>query len=176
MLPWLLCDHRLKHHIHLQDFVSFPTKPKRLESQGCNGGILGHNFISFNPECSAWISLFQPPQPDSYDRTINTYFYRVCVVLYLYFIFQFKVRNQLCRLNFFPLSKLQGLVKRETRFTSKSPANEIMSKIEETAKPLGFNVHKRNYKVVYSSCALHLDMLLIVTLVCLLELAKEIKI
>lgn len=51
-----------------------------------------------------------------------------------------------------------------------------MSKIEETAKPLGFNVHKRNYKVVYSSCALHLDMLLIVTLVCLLELAKEIKI
>ncbi|KAM3698852.1 hypothetical protein ACJW31_06G217900 [Castanea mollissima] len=40
-----------------------------------------------------------------------------------------------------------GLVKRETRFTSQSPANEIMSKIEETAKPLGFNVHKRNYKM-----------------------------
>ncbi|KAL2478616.1 CBL-interacting serine/threonine-protein kinase 9 [Forsythia ovata] len=40
-----------------------------------------------------------------------------------------------------------GLVKRETRFTSKCPANEIMSKIEEAAKPLGFNVHKRNYKM-----------------------------
>ncbi|KAF5451808.1 hypothetical protein F2P56_026877 [Juglans regia] len=40
----------------------------------------------------------------------------------------------------------EGLVKRETRFTSQHPANEIMSKIEEAAKPLGFNVHKRNYK------------------------------
>jgi hypothetical protein len=39
-------------------------------------------------------------------------------------------------------------VKRETRFTSQCPANEIMSKIEETAKPLGFNVNKRNYKVM----------------------------
>lgn len=43
---------------------------------------------------------------------------------------------------------MQGLVKRETCFTSKCPANEIMSKIEETAKPMGFNVHKRNYKVL----------------------------
>ncbi|KAL7121661.1 hypothetical protein ACP275_02G194300 [Erythranthe tilingii] len=41
----------------------------------------------------------------------------------------------------------QGLVKRETSFTSKHPPNEIMSKIEEAAKPLGFNVHKRNYKM-----------------------------
>lgn len=40
-----------------------------------------------------------------------------------------------------------GLVKRETRFTSQCPANEIMSKIEETAKPLGFNVRKQNYKM-----------------------------
>ncbi|KVH97330.1 NAF domain-containing protein [Cynara cardunculus var. scolymus] len=40
----------------------------------------------------------------------------------------------------------KGFVKRETSFASKSPANEIMSKIEEAAKPLGFNVHKRNYK------------------------------
>lgn len=40
-------------------------------------------------------------------------------------------------------------MKRETRFTSQSPANEIMSKIEETAKPLGFNVHKKNYKVTF---------------------------
>lgn len=39
------------------------------------------------------------------------------------------------------------MVKRETRFTSQCPANEIMSKIEETAKPLGFNVRKHNYKV-----------------------------
>ncbi|KAK6158942.1 hypothetical protein DH2020_006256 [Rehmannia glutinosa] len=43
--------------------------------------------------------------------------------------------------------KQMGLVKRETSFTSKCPANEIMSKIEEAAKPLGFNVHKRNYKM-----------------------------
>lgn len=39
-------------------------------------------------------------------------------------------------------------MKRETRFASHTPANEIMSKIEETAKPLGFNVDKRNYKVI----------------------------
>nr|GMD64873.1 CBL-interacting serine/threonine-protein kinase 9 isoform X2 [Ipomoea batatas] len=43
--------------------------------------------------------------------------------------------------------KQMNLVKRETCFTSKCPANEIMSKIEETAKPLGFNVQKRNYKI-----------------------------
>lgn len=42
-------------------------------------------------------------------------------------------------------------MKRETRFTSQRPANEIMSKIEETAKPLGFNVHKKNYKVMSST-------------------------
>ncbi|KAL0282407.1 UNVERIFIED_CONTAM: CBL-interacting serine/threonine-protein kinase [Sesamum angustifolium] len=43
--------------------------------------------------------------------------------------------------------KQMGLVKRETCFTSKHPANEIMSKIEEAAKPLGFNVHKKNFKM-----------------------------
>ncbi|GMN47087.1 hypothetical protein TIFTF001_016264 [Ficus carica] len=37
--------------------------------------------------------------------------------------------------------------KRETRFTSKCPANEIIHKIEEAAKPLGFDVHKKNYKL-----------------------------
>ncbi|GMI81618.1 CBL-interacting protein kinase 3, SNF1-RELATED PROTEIN KINASE 3.17 [Hibiscus trionum] len=37
--------------------------------------------------------------------------------------------------------------KKETRFTSKCPANEIIHKIEEAAKPLGFDVHKRNYKM-----------------------------
>ncbi|THU65813.1 hypothetical protein C4D60_Mb05t07610 [Musa balbisiana] len=43
--------------------------------------------------------------------------------------------------------KQLGLVKRETRFTSQCPPNEIMSKIEEAAKPLGFNVRKHNYKM-----------------------------
>ncbi|KAK7281636.1 hypothetical protein RIF29_09800 [Crotalaria pallida] len=37
--------------------------------------------------------------------------------------------------------------KRETRFTSKSSANEIINKIEEAAKPLGFDVQKKNYKM-----------------------------
>ncbi|OIW02790.1 hypothetical protein TanjilG_29566 [Lupinus angustifolius] len=37
--------------------------------------------------------------------------------------------------------------KRETRFTSKSSANEIIHKIEEAAKPLGFDVQKKNYKM-----------------------------
>ncbi|KAK4407487.1 CBL-interacting serine/threonine-protein kinase, partial [Sesamum angolense] len=37
--------------------------------------------------------------------------------------------------------------KRETRFTSRSPANEIINKIEEAAKPLGFDVRKKNYKM-----------------------------
>ncbi|MQI71942.1 hypothetical protein EI017_24565, partial [Escherichia coli] len=43
--------------------------------------------------------------------------------------------------------KQKDVVKRETHFTSQRPANEIMSKIEEAAKPLGFSVHKRNYKM-----------------------------
>ncbi|RWR88778.1 CBL-interacting serine/threonine-protein kinase 23-like protein isoform X1 [Cinnamomum micranthum f. kanehirae] len=43
--------------------------------------------------------------------------------------------------------KQMGLVKRETRFTSKYPANEIISKIEEAAVPLGFDVKKNNYKM-----------------------------
>lgn len=38
-------------------------------------------------------------------------------------------------------------MKRETRFTSKSSANEIISKIEEAATPLGFEVKKNNFKV-----------------------------
>jgi 3-dehydroquinate synthetase len=41
----------------------------------------------------------------------------------------------------------QDLVKRETRFTSKRPAKEIISTIEEAAKPLGFIVQKRDYKM-----------------------------
>ncbi|KAE9461400.1 hypothetical protein C3L33_06684, partial [Rhododendron williamsianum] len=43
--------------------------------------------------------------------------------------------------------KQMGLVKRETRFTSKCPASEIISKIEEAAVPLGFDVKKNNYKL-----------------------------
>ncbi|KAG2684729.1 hypothetical protein I3843_10G086200 [Carya illinoinensis] len=43
--------------------------------------------------------------------------------------------------------KQMGFVKRETRFTSKSPANEIISKIEQAAMPLGFNVKKSNFKL-----------------------------
>ncbi|PIA27332.1 hypothetical protein AQUCO_08000008v1 [Aquilegia coerulea] len=43
--------------------------------------------------------------------------------------------------------KQMGLVKKETRFTSKFPAKEIVSKIEEAAMPLGFNVKKNKYKM-----------------------------
>ncbi|KAL6992210.1 CBL-interacting serine/threonine-protein kinase 23 [Sarracenia purpurea var. burkii] len=43
--------------------------------------------------------------------------------------------------------KQMGLIKRETRFTSKCSANEIISKIEEAATPLGFDVRKDNYKL-----------------------------
>ncbi|CAL9213370.1 unnamed protein product [Arabidopsis halleri] len=43
--------------------------------------------------------------------------------------------------------KQAQLVKKETRFTSQRSASEIMSKMEETAKPLGFNVRKDNYKI-----------------------------
>lgn len=41
----------------------------------------------------------------------------------------------------------KGPFNRETSFASKRPPNEIMSKIEQAAKPLGFNVSKRNYKM-----------------------------
>ncbi|KAJ7947372.1 Non-specific serine/threonine protein kinase [Quillaja saponaria] len=43
--------------------------------------------------------------------------------------------------------KQMGLVKRETRFTSKCSANEIISKIEQAATPLGFDVKKNNFKL-----------------------------
>lgn len=36
---------------------------------------------------------------------------------------------------------------KETRFTSTKPAKEIISSIEQAAKPLGFNVQKRDYKM-----------------------------
>ncbi|XP_075502908.1 CBL-interacting protein kinase 23-like [Primulina tabacum] len=43
--------------------------------------------------------------------------------------------------------KQMGLVKRETRFASKCPAKEIISKIEQAAVPMGFDVKKNNYKM-----------------------------
>ncbi|KAG5226044.1 CBL-interacting protein [Salix suchowensis] len=43
--------------------------------------------------------------------------------------------------------KQMGLVKRESRFTSKHSASEIISKIEAAAAPLGFDVKKNNFKM-----------------------------
>lgn len=37
--------------------------------------------------------------------------------------------------------------KRETRFTSRCPAKEIINKIEEAARPLGFDIQTKNYKM-----------------------------
>ncbi|KAF3616752.1 CBL-interacting protein kinase 9 [Capsicum annuum] len=54
------------------------------------------------------------------------------------------------------LFEKQALVKKETQFTSRSSANEIISKIEETARPLGFSVQKKNYKVFEVAPSLHL--------------------
>ncbi|XXG52707.1 hypothetical protein AAC387_Pa03g0962 [Persea americana] len=50
-------------------------------------------------------------------------------------------------LNLGNLFEIEQAFKRETRFTSKCAASEIISKIEEAAKPLGFDVHKKNYKM-----------------------------
>ncbi|MCO5613432.1 hypothetical protein L7F22_067708 [Adiantum nelumboides] len=50
-------------------------------------------------------------------------------------------------LNLAGLFEKKEEVKSESRFTSKFPAPEILSKMEETAKPLGFNVQKRDYKM-----------------------------
>ncbi|KAI4328968.1 hypothetical protein L6164_021278 [Bauhinia variegata] len=61
--------------------------------------------------------------------------------------FEFISRSQSFNLDSLFEKETQGLVKRETCFTSQRPANEIMSKIEEAARPLGFNVHKRDYKM-----------------------------
>ncbi|KAI4308267.1 hypothetical protein L6164_031359 [Bauhinia variegata] len=50
-------------------------------------------------------------------------------------------------LNLENLFDVEQEFKRETRFTSKRPANEIINKIEQAAKPLGFDVSKKNYKM-----------------------------
>jgi len=44
---------------------------------------------------------------------------------------------------------LQGF-KRETRFAAKGAANDLVQKIEEASKPLGFDIQKKNYKVMRS--------------------------
>lgn len=41
----------------------------------------------------------------------------------------------------------QDHVKRQTRFTSKKPAREIIQRMESTAKSMGFGVETRNYKM-----------------------------
>eukprot|EP00250_Pteridium_aquilinum_P004089 c14325_g1_i1 orf=948-2288(+) len=50
-------------------------------------------------------------------------------------------------LNLSGLFEKKQEVKQELHFTSKHPAPEIISKMEETAKPLGFNVHRQDYKM-----------------------------
>ncbi|RLN34794.1 CBL-interacting protein kinase 31-like [Panicum miliaceum] len=47
--------------------------------------------------------------------------------------------------NFFESDKKY---KRETRFASECPPKEIINRIEEAAKPLGFDVQKKNYKML----------------------------
>ncbi|OQU90517.1 hypothetical protein SORBI_3002G424500 [Sorghum bicolor] len=47
--------------------------------------------------------------------------------------------------NFFESDKKY---KRETRFTSQCPPKEIIDRIEEAAKPLGFDIQKKNYKML----------------------------
>ncbi|KAH7286408.1 hypothetical protein KP509_32G005800 [Ceratopteris richardii] len=50
-------------------------------------------------------------------------------------------------LNLSGLFEMKQSFKLETRFTSKYPAPEIISKMEETARPLGFTVKKCDYKM-----------------------------
>ncbi|XAR62922.1 Non-specific serine/threonine protein kinase [Bertholletia excelsa] len=69
--------------------------------------------------------------------------------------FEFISRSQGLNLeNLF--EKQMGLLKREMSFASKCSANDIISKIEQTAKPMGFNVHKQNYKVLEVAPSLHM--------------------
>ncbi|GLJ16543.1 hypothetical protein SUGI_0282970 [Cryptomeria japonica] len=50
-------------------------------------------------------------------------------------------------LNLSGLFERKQSVKQEVHFTSKYPATEIITKMEESAKPLGFNVKRRDYKM-----------------------------
>ncbi|XP_010689489.2 CBL-interacting protein kinase 32 isoform X6 [Beta vulgaris subsp. vulgaris] len=59
----------------------------------------------------------------------------------------FDLINMSKGLNLGNLFDADEVSKRETRFTSKCPPSEIIKKIEEAAKPLGYDVHKKNYKM-----------------------------
>ncbi|XP_072998008.1 CBL-interacting protein kinase 32-like isoform X2 [Typha latifolia] len=50
-------------------------------------------------------------------------------------------------LNLENLFDIEKEYKRETRFTSKCTAKEIINKIEEASKPLGFDIHKKSFKM-----------------------------
>ncbi|TKY59830.1 CBL-interacting serine/threonine-protein kinase 23 [Spatholobus suberectus] len=50
----------------------------------------------------------------------------------------------------------QVRVKKETRFISQSPANEIISGIEYVAETFGFNVNKRNYQIYEMAPPFHM--------------------
>ncbi|PWZ55779.1 CBL-interacting protein kinase 31 [Zea mays] len=66
--------------------------------------------------------------------------------------------------------------KRETRFTSQCPPKEIITKIEEAAKPLGFDVQKKKYKIVSRTLAaiFHIPQILIrLCCVCSFQMRME---
>jgi hypothetical protein len=50
-------------------------------------------------------------------------------------------------------------VKQESHFTSKGPASDIISKIEEAAKPLGFEVQRQEYKVMHMENVINFEIL-----------------
>jgi 5'-AMP-activated protein kinase catalytic alpha subunit len=68
----------------------------------------------------------------------------ICVLLYTFSTKQFEMCNCADELHF---TNLWQKYKRETRFTSQCPPKEIIDRIEEAAKPLGFDIQKKNYKV-----------------------------
>ncbi|KAL8487378.1 hypothetical protein ACS0TY_023891 [Phlomoides rotata] len=59
-----------------------------------------------------------------------------------------KLCSRILRCEYYVTEKMEQHpgYKKETKFTSKCTANEIIKKIEHAAKPLGFDVHKKNYK------------------------------
>ncbi|THF99778.1 hypothetical protein TEA_005415 [Camellia sinensis var. sinensis] len=69
--------------------------------------------------------------------------------------------------------KHMGIVKRETRFTSKCPANEIMSKIEEAASPLGFDLKLEAQKTGHKGhLAVATEIFEVAPSLCMVELRK----
>lgn len=74
-------------------------------------------------------------------------------IFILMIISQCSCMFQLSFIRLFSWNWLQGY-KRETRFTSRRPADEIISKIEQAVKPLGYDVKTKNYKVmlIFSVC------------------------